>query len=139
MNIYGSGPEKEILVGLVKKLGIEKNIVFKGYVAEWWKEPFDIYVSTSSSESFSITLSIAAITGRTCVVTDIEAHKEILGSTYPYFFRTYDYKSLAHNLIKIFENRDEAKKIARDIQQRILDDFKNERFQEKVLELISVP
>ena len=78
--ICGDGPERSRLEEKVKRLGLEKSFVFKGTLkpAEIAKElrAADVYVSTSKSDSTSVSLLEAMACGALPVVTDLAANRE---------------------------------------------------------------
>lgn len=72
--ITSEGPEKQMLENLVKGFGIEKSVVFTGYmnddeIADMYKAS-DVFVMTSKSETQGIVLSEAAANGLPAVVLD---------------------------------------------------------------------
>jgi glycosyltransferase involved in cell wall biosynthesis len=78
--VIGEGKQKEDLSDLAKKLNIEDYVEFKGRVSE--KELLrcyqdaDIYVSTSLSDSTSVSLLEAMASGLVPIVTDIPGNRE---------------------------------------------------------------
>jgi glycosyltransferase involved in cell wall biosynthesis len=76
----GDGPERSRLEEKVKRLGLEKSFVFKGTLkpAGIAKElrAADVYVSTSTSDSTSVSLLEAMACGALPVVTDLAANRE---------------------------------------------------------------
>jgi glycosyltransferase involved in cell wall biosynthesis len=78
--ICGDGPERSRLEAKVKGLGLEQSFVFRGTLkpAEIAEElrAADVYVSTSRSDSTSVSLLEAMACGALPVVTDIAANRE---------------------------------------------------------------
>ncbi|MBI2580033.1 MAG: glycosyltransferase [Candidatus Aenigmarchaeota archaeon] len=72
--ITSEGPEKPSLERLVRNLGIEKSVVFAGYMAESdiadMYRAADIFVMASKSETQGVVLLEAAANGLPCVVLD---------------------------------------------------------------------
>ncbi len=72
--ITSEGPEKPVLKKLARKLGVEKNIIFTGYmkesdIADMYRAA-DIFVMASKSETQGVVLLEAAANGLPCVVLD---------------------------------------------------------------------
>lgn len=78
--VCGDGPERKRLEEQVKRLGLEKSFMFKGTLkpAGIAKElrAADVYVSTSKSDSTSVSLLEAMACGAMPVVTDLAANRE---------------------------------------------------------------
>ncbi len=80
LNIYGKGYGLEYLQGLAKYLNIEDNVCFCGHVesaTEIWNKNH-ILLMPSSGEGLPISLTEAAICGRTAVVTDVGGNTEVI-------------------------------------------------------------
>ncbi len=78
--ICGDGPERGRLEEKVKKLRLERSFVFKGRlapakIAEELRSA-DVYVSTSKSDSTSVSLLEAMACGAIPIVTDLPANRE---------------------------------------------------------------
>jgi len=78
--ILGEGSQKDHLIHLAKELKIESNVEFKGVVSrekllEYYRQA-DIYVSTSKSDSTSVSLLEAMNFGLIPIVTDIPGNRE---------------------------------------------------------------
>ena len=72
--ITSEGPEKSALENLSRRLGIERSVVFTGYmkesdIADMYRAA-DIFVMTSKSETQGVVLLEAAANGLPCVVLD---------------------------------------------------------------------
>ncbi|OQX86020.1 MAG: hypothetical protein B6D63_00940 [Candidatus Latescibacteria bacterium 4484_7] len=78
--ICGDGPERGRLENRAAAIGIEESIIFKGALTPeeiaGELQKADIYVSTSRSDSTSVSLLEAMACGIPPVVTDIEANRE---------------------------------------------------------------
>lgn len=81
--IVGSGSQKDELAACAKKLGLENNVVFFGWVdesdgkASVFKTA-DIFLLTSDFEGYALTLIEAAAAGRPIVTTDVGLVGDIL-------------------------------------------------------------
>lgn len=84
--IIGDGPEKERLENLVKELGLDKNIIFKGFIENHDDvlsliKGSKVFVSPSTREGFGITLIEANACGIPVVTTNHKdnASKNLIG------------------------------------------------------------
>jgi len=80
--LAGSGEEQENLKALVKKLGIEKNVEFIGWVDSQINYEYyckaKIYVSIPQSDSISLSLVEAIASGCVVFVSDLLANREVV-------------------------------------------------------------
>ena len=78
--ILGEGSQKGMLISLAQKLGIENHVEFKGAVSRetllQYYQDSDIYISTSKSDSTSVSLLEAMNFGLIPIVTDIPGNRE---------------------------------------------------------------
>ena len=104
--ILGEGSRKKDLVILAKELGIEDSLEFKGTVSremliQYYRDA-DIYVSTSRSDSTSVSLLEAMSFGLIPVVTDIPGNKEWIDhQKNGFLFPRSDHESLARQIVYI--------------------------------------
>jgi len=102
--ILGEGSQKSHLTGLARKLKVESHVEFKGVVPKVMLLKYyldsDIYVSTSLSDSTSVSLLEAMNFGLIPVVTDIPGNREWIGDRKNGFlFPTSNPKALAERII----------------------------------------
>jgi len=122
--ITGLGSQEQELKKLASKLKVEKNVEFKGYVnREDLEELFqkaDLYVSTSLSDSTSVSLLEAMASGLLAVVTDIPGNREwIEDGKNGFLFPLGNYQALAEKIIWIINNFKETEKL-RNQNQKII-------------------
>ena len=109
--IVGTGPEKERLEGLVKKLNIEDKVIFTGFVSHGEKlslfSSCDIFAFHSNYESFGIVLVEAMASGKPVISTDVGAIPEIVddGKT-GIIVPPGDSKALAEAILRLVRDRD---------------------------------
>jgi glycosyltransferase involved in cell wall biosynthesis len=122
--IIGEGSQKEELVRHSSDLGIEKYIEFKGYVSReelencWLKA--DIYVSTSLSDSTSVSLLEAMASGLLPVVSDIPGNREwIEEGKNGFLFPTGDYQALSQKIVWAMNNFKDIERFKMDNQKII--------------------
>ncbi len=101
--ILGEGSQKSPLVGLAKKLKIKSYVEFKGVVSREsllkYYQDSDIYVSTSLSDSTSVSLLEAMSFGLVPIVTDILGNREwIEDQKNGFLFPASDHKALADKI-----------------------------------------
>jgi glycosyltransferase involved in cell wall biosynthesis len=82
IHFYGDGPLRENLEVMSKRLPAVK---VHGHVDDLWQQlsQHAILLSASYSESFSYSVAEGIYAGLLCVVSDIPAHRELLGPDYP--------------------------------------------------------
>ena len=112
--ILGKGSQEKKFKKLAKKLHLMDKIEFKGEVEKekLWEiySASDIYVSTSLSDSTSVSLLEAMATGLIPVVTDIPGNREwVEENTNGFFFPQKDYQGLAQKLLFLVEKFSEWK------------------------------
>lgn len=104
--ILGEGSQKDRLAGMAKELKVEKWVEFKGVVSRetlWdYYRQSDIYVSTSRSDSTSVSLLEAMNFGLLPIVTDIPGNREwIENGNNGFVFPVSDHRSLAERIISV--------------------------------------
>jgi L-malate glycosyltransferase len=122
--ITGLGGQEQELRKLASKLKVERNVEFKGYVnREDLEELFqkaDLYVSTSLSDSTSVSLLEAMASGLLPVVTDIPGNREwIEDGKNGFLFPLGNYQALAEKIIWIINNFKETEKLHAENQKII--------------------
>ena len=106
--VLGNGSQKERLMSLAHRLKIESKVEFKGVVSRemllrFYQES-DIYVSTSKSDSTSVSLLEAMSFGSIPLVSDIPGNREwIEEGVNGFIFPTSDYKTLAERIVYLID------------------------------------
>ena len=122
--ILGEGSQKSRLLSLAIKLGVETHLDFKGVVprevlVELYRES-DVYVSTSTSDSTSVSLLEAMNFGLIPVVTDIPGNREwIQDGNNGFLFPPSNPEALANKIIYAIDHS-EAWSGFRGRNQRII-------------------
>jgi glycosyltransferase involved in cell wall biosynthesis len=122
--MVGEGSQKKELVQLCTNLNVEKEIEFKGRVSREELEDFlhkaDIYISTSLSDSTSVSLLEAMASGLIPVVSDILGNREwIEEGVNGFLFPAGDSQTLAQKIVWVINEFKDIKKF-REENQRII-------------------
>jgi glycosyltransferase involved in cell wall biosynthesis len=125
--ICGDGPERDALERRVREAGLAENVTFTGRldpagIAGALKRA-DIYVSTSVSDSTSVSLLEAMACGTIPVVTDLAANREwVRSGRSGALFPPGDHEALASAILAIRSNPAEAEAMrneaAREVERR---------------------
>lgn len=124
--IRGEGNQRQKLEKLIHRLGIENRVLLPGYVTERNRiyEGFDVFISSSLLEGFSITLLNAAVSGVPCICTDAGGQTEIIehkrtGLVVP----AGDENALADSLVYAYRHYDEMLTMAELARDSLLERF----------------
>lgn len=143
--IVGEGSQKQSLLGLSRKSGLDEYVEFKGFLP---REEFlnlftqaHLYVSTSLSDSTSVALLEAMALGLIPVVTDIPGNREwIMDGKNGFLFSPKDHKVLAEKIIFAITSFDKLNRIKEEnltlIKKRALWQDNMKRIEDSFLELI---
>ncbi|MRX67931.1 Glycosyltransferase involved in cell wall bisynthesis [Flavobacterium resistens] len=106
--IVGDGQEKENLLNLAKKLGVEERCYFLGYKsnATVYLNYFDVYVMSSYSEGFPLGLLEAGLMKLPVVCSDIPIFRELFTDKEVCFFKLENIQSLAKAISECYENKE---------------------------------
>jgi len=107
--IVGDGTLRQKLKELAHNLGVTENVRFVGLVPNEEIPKFlgvsDIYVSTSLSDTTSVSLLEAMACELPVVVTDLEGNREwIKNGKNGFLFQTRDFKALAERILFLLRN-----------------------------------
>jgi len=113
--IVGDGILRRQLEELACKLGVAKNVRFVGSVSNREMPKFlgssDVFVSTSLSDTRSVSLLEAMACGLPVVVTDLEGNKECVREGVDGFlFSKGDFKALAEKIIYLLRDEDTSRR-----------------------------
>ena len=105
--IAGDGPLKENLLNLVKKLEINKNVLFLGHILRnkvySLLNEIDIFVISSRYEGFCNAMVEAMVARKTIIASNIEPLPEVLGKDCGLFFEYGDISGLCANMKRLFK------------------------------------
>lgn len=108
------------VVFLVKRLGLEKRVIFDGYVdnAADWLQGIDIFVSNSCSEGLQVALLEAMATGCFCLSHAWDGSEEVLPEEHIFFSEC----ELVEKIGSYVQLEDEAKSDLRAEMRRIAEE-----------------
>lgn len=124
LNVFGRGPQREELVAQVRRLGIEENVTFHGFVDQSvLKEHLAsarAFVHPSRSESFSLVRLEAMASGCPVVVSDIDGAREMVrDGTDGFVVPRASPKPLAERLDELLADLGMAKEMGRSARERV--------------------
>jgi len=109
--IVGEGKMKEELVGLTKKLGLEKNVIFISTVLDT-KEVLsilDVFVIPSLDEGLGLSLMEAMAFGLPCIGSEVGGIKDLIRhGVNGLLVKPADVKGLASAILELFHDRQKA-------------------------------
>lgn len=103
LDIYGDGPQKEMLQNLIKTKSISARLMGKERQVENVLPHYDLFVMASSHEGYGLALTEAMAAGLPVLVSDIAAFKEVAGDAACYF-SSNNVDSFITQLTMIFEH-----------------------------------
>lgn len=123
--LLGQGPSKLKLETMAKNLGVESAVRFVGTVKHEEVSKYlnlaDIYVSTSLSDSPSVSLLEAMACELPVVISDVPAYREwVRDGEGGLFFERHNYKELAANFVRLSEDENLRKEMGQKNRQVIL-------------------
>lgn len=105
LHIYGEGQQRDTLQELIRYHALEDHILLKGHIDQPHTvlPEYDLYIAASRFEGFGIALAEAMACGLPCLVSEIDAHREVAGETVIYF-DPHSVQSLKNSLQNIFSS-----------------------------------
>lgn len=127
LNLYGEGPDKDLIEDLIKFYGLSDKVFLKGYknnIEDIWKEN-QLLIMPSISEGTPITLLTAIVAGRTCLVTNVGGNAEyVIDNETGFVAEAPTFNCLNEALTRAWLQRDNWKTLgtaARDFALRKID------------------
>jgi len=122
--LYGDGPEKDRLLGDIKKYDLGEIVDLPGWRSEpsdYLKEA-DIFISTSYSEGLNMSIVEAMAAGAAVTATDLAPHREnVEHEKTGMLFAPGDCETLAANLMRLMDEHELRRTItqnAREISEK---------------------
>ncbi|MFA0087070.1 glycosyltransferase family 4 protein [Vibrio sp. 10N.261.51.F12] len=121
-HIAGEGPERDALMALCSEVGVERRVVFRGFIDDTasFLDELDIFVLPSRGEGFPLALIEAAARSKAIVVSDMDVVLEAFSSNEVKIFKMDDMDSLVS---AIHDASFESKEISNNIYSRYCRDF----------------
>jgi glycosyltransferase involved in cell wall biosynthesis len=120
--ICGDGPQRSELETLRHKLGLDECIKFTGYLpsASVWAlmKKASVFVSLSAYEGCPNTVMEAMACGCPLVLSDIQAHREILDQSCALFVKASDIQQISESIVHAVSNADTSRARALMAKQR---------------------
>lgn len=118
----GDGMMKKDLEDLARRLNIDQNVRFTGFISDDLKllyyKASDLFVLPSLLESFGIVLLEASAVGLPLVVSNLEAFNTIVKDGYNGFFtKKGDQKDLGEKIVYILQNKDLRIKMSKNAKE----------------------
>ena len=134
--ICGDGDDRQHLVEMIRELNLEKNIIYLGFRDDVYKimQKSDLLIMPSLSEGMPNVVVEALSIGLPCLLSDIIAHRDVMGDGYgDCFFDPYDVEELRDRISNFLENETmkeflahEGKIIARKyLPEKMVESYKN--------------
>lgn len=123
--IAGTGPEENKLKMLVKRLGLEENVRFLGYITDEKKISYmkstDVFVLPTYWESFPLVLLEAMASGRPIITTDICGNPSaVVDGVNGFLVKPGDWRHLSEKLMCLFKNKELFVKMSEESKKRAL-------------------
>ena len=122
MVILGDGPHKNNCMKLAESLGVEKNIIFEGYVDDIrpYINSSEYYLQTSSSEGLSISLIESMAVGLIPIATNVGDEQEIIHDNQTGVFVPVGNPQIIANKIAHLESSPIKNKLKINIEKKIM-------------------
>ena len=132
----GDGPARSELKDLVKKLNLEKNVLFLGEIqniADYYKYFIDINVLASRSEAFGRTLIEASASGLPSIGSNVGGISEvIIDSVNGFLFEKNDIQGLNKKLLILINDEMLRLKFGENARNRAVKLFSHENYVNKI-------
>ena len=129
--IIGDGPEKDELIELTKRLGVDEYISFVGYqsnVSAWMKS-WDIFCLPSLQENHSIALLEAMRAGSAIICTNVGGNPEtVIDNEEALLVPSRDSHALANALVQVIQSQNLRDNLGKNARKKFI-----ERFTEDVM------
>ncbi|RLF64236.1 MAG: glycosyltransferase family 1 protein [Thermoplasmata archaeon] len=139
--IAGSGKMMPLLKTLVRIAGLEKNILFLGFVGEnllpYLYNSADVFALPSiTAESFGIVLLEAMASGVPVISTRVGGIEEVLGGgKYGYLVEPNNSSELARGIIELLDDKNLREDIAKKGRERVEKEYSWDNVGKRVMEV----
>lgn len=138
--IIGDGPHKESLQKLVKKLELEKNIIFKGYATSEEKMKMvsesNAMLFPSTIEGFGLVILEAFSQNKPVLVSNIRPMSDIINHEKTGFvLDSNDEKIWAEYILRLVKNPQESQKMGENGNQELKTKYNQEIFYQRLISM----
>ena len=138
--IGGDGPLRPHLTNLAKTLGVEKHIIFTGYISRdqipHYYVASDVVVVPSLLEGMSLTIAEAMATGKPVIATKVGGNVDQIIDEYNGFLvPPRDPEAIARKILELLENPEKAKEMGKKARQLAEEKFDIEIRVKKIVTL----
>lgn len=134
--IFGNGPELPKLTEAAQQMGIEKNIIWAGYVQESVDAllALDVVVQSSRIEALPQTLMEAMALGKPVVTTEVGGCPElVVDQETGFVVPTFDEEALASRICYLFAHPDLARKFGQAGAKRIEEKYSMQQWAKQMI------
>ena len=130
LHIYGSGPLKECLERLSKKLGIHTHVVFEGFSRDIASElvKYKVFAFSSKNEGMPNALMEAMCCGCACISSDCDfgPRELIIDGENGFLVPVENYHVLAARIVQLLQDQELTERLGRNAR-KIQNDYSEER------------
>ena len=133
--IVGDGPERNELHYLVKNLGLDQQVQFTGSVdnPEYFLEQADLYIHTTKSEAFGLTILEAMAAGLPVVCTDGGGNRDLIrNGENGFILDTEKPEELADKIEYLLKNAEQRIRMGSNAQ-RFAQDYHIQAYAERLI------
>ena len=121
--IIGDGPYRRVLEALAKKLGVERNVIFTGYVDEQTKKEVlkdaDIVIIPSLVEPFGLVALEAMSMGKSIIVSNVNGLREIVEPLREILVNPRNTNEIASKVTVLLKNSEFRNHIITQLQRKL--------------------
>ena len=138
--LIGDGPERPRIERLVTAEGLEKRVIFAGYVprvADFYRDTIDINLLASDEEGLGLVLLEGGACGLPSIGSDCTGIREaIRDGVTGYLFRQGDAEALAQRIVELATNPDRRTTMGRAARAFVEQYFSEERYAAGIVAVI---
>lgn len=137
--IIGSGVLDGALKMQVHSLGLQNNIIFKGFVDNPYPyiRAADVFIMTSDFEGYPTVICESLVLGKVIITTEVAGAKELLGDSEYGIISDFSIENLAGHVIEVYKNKDLHQKLSQKSEERSAI-FEKESSMSKIYNLLLV-
>jgi len=138
--IGGDGPLRPRLENLVKSLGVERYVIFTGYIPRdqlpYYYAASDVVVVPSLQESWSLVATEAMATGKPVIATKVGGlPDQIIDGYNGFLVPPRDPEAIAQKILYLVENPEKSREMGKNARQVVEEKFNIEKRIDKIIEI----